>query len=469
MRGIPQKSFIIILCIYAGLRIFIYSSAFPIFNLIDEQDHYDLVVKYANLQLPKHHDYFELESFKSIVNYNSPEYLNRPPENDDERASWKQAVVKYFVDKPNMESLSPPAYYVLAASWYRIGKFLGFKNEALIYWIRFLNIPIYITMILISFIFIRRLYPENELLAFGIPLFLTVIPQSVMYAINNDVLSPLVFGAAFFCLLTISKSADQGYAFYLIGGLLVTAAFLTKYSNVAILAVFGLIAFIFKPRDANKVAILRISAMLPISLWIMRNYLISGDITASAEKAGLLKWTVKPISQLFDHPIFSLKGTVVFWHDLLCKFWRGEFFWNGISMTSYMDYFYSISSLVFITLALIFFVRKRNETDHSLLYSFLSVGISILFLLAISISFDFHNCIYPSRTYPYLTSGRLIFGTIVPFLVLYLTGLKVLISKAGLWNHHKLIMVVMAATISISELIMNWPVFQSPYNLFHCF
>jgi Na+/H+-dicarboxylate symporter len=47
----------------------------------------------------------------------------------------------------------------------------------------------------------RTVAPENLDLRIGVPLLLAFIPQNVFYAMNNDVLSPIYFGALFLCVL----------------------------------------------------------------------------------------------------------------------------------------------------------------------------------------------------------------------------------------------------------------------------
>ncbi len=47
----------------------------------------------------------------------------------------------------------------------------------------------------------RTIAPERIDLRIGVPLLLAFIPQNVFYAMNNDVLSPLCFGALFLCVL----------------------------------------------------------------------------------------------------------------------------------------------------------------------------------------------------------------------------------------------------------------------------
>ena len=104
---------------------------------------------------------------------------------------------------------------------------------------------------------------------------------------------------------------------------------------------------------------------------------------------------------------------------LIASFWRGEFVWHLQRMASTTaDAFYALSSaIVILATGLLLLRRRSNPGDQRLivavaLLSFLSV---VAFLVALSISFDFGQCPYPSREHPYFTSGRLLDAAAVPF------------------------------------------------------
>ena len=81
--------------------------------------------------------------------------------------------------------------------------------------------------------------------------------------------------------------------------------------------------------------------------------------------------------------------------------------------------------------------------------------------------FNFGYCHYPSCEAPFLTSGRLMSGVMVPFLVLYITGLDWLMSRARLPISRLWVLLVIAALITASEIAIDLPAFHSPYNWFH--
>ena len=132
-----------------------------------------------------------------------------------------------------------------------------------------------------------------------------------------------------------------------------------------------------------------------------------------------------------------------------------------------MDVFYLMSSTVLL-LALIF---KKTSPQRpyrvALTASLFALVFSVVFLAVLSMRYDFGNCFYPSRENPYFVSGRLIAGTILPFLFLYIDGLQRILSRLRCASYLLAVVCVIAAAITVSEIIISWPVFSSPYNLFH--
>src|SRR5881392_696098 len=209
-----ERVLILLLCIAAALRVFIFSAAFPFFSNIDEDLHFDLITQYSHAQVPRSFDRLKEETLNWIVPYASPEFLSSPeqfrgaifpaplwkrswsevgPEIAATRAAWSSEI--------NFESSQPPLYYALASAWWWIGKHVGFSGIQSLYWIRFLNVPLIAMMVWLGYVTARTIAPGRMDLCVGLPLLLAFIPQNVFYAMNNDVLSPLCFAMLFLCLL----------------------------------------------------------------------------------------------------------------------------------------------------------------------------------------------------------------------------------------------------------------------------
>ncbi len=145
--------------------------------------------------------------------------------------------------------------------------------------------------------------------------------------------------------------------------------------------------------------------------------------------------------------------------------------WQNRELSSRIaDEFYAISSLFLLCVAMTGIGRHSGLSTfqrQALLLAAFTFLAALAFLALISVQFDFGECIYPSRAHPYLTSGRLISGALIPFALLYAYGVIRLLSRAG----NALLPLVVLATImvfvSISDVLVNYEVFASEHNWFH--
>ena len=91
----------------------------------------------------------------------------------------------------------------------------------------------------------------------------------------------------------------------------------------------------------------------------------------------------------------------------------------------------------------------------------------MIFFAFLSVIYDFHNCANPSQEHPYFTIGRLILGTLVPFLLLFTYGLAQLLKPIRQDWPKFLILCVTVLFMLISEATIDRPAFQNAFNWFH--
>jgi hypothetical protein len=151
-----ERKIVLLLCWLAAVHVFIYSAAFPFFNITDEDAHFDLVVKYAHGHIPVGLETASSESARYMVLYGTREYLFAPeqlPGGKFPPPEWTQPTNetsgKLFGYKVgarmgiNHENSQAPLYYTLAAIWFQAGKALGIHGGSLLFWLRLLNIFFY--------------------------------------------------------------------------------------------------------------------------------------------------------------------------------------------------------------------------------------------------------------------------------------------------------------------------------------
>src|ERR1039458_7298900 len=483
-----------LLCLLAAAHVFVFSAAFPFFNNVDEQTHLDLVVRYSQARLPHALDTPCPEAMPYFVIYNTPEYLWPPDTYPDGRIPpppWTQPMNKIkpmllsrlaaWQNVKNYEASQPPLYYTLAALWWRLGKVCGFHDGRLLYWLRFLNLLVVAILVWLGFAAARLVFPGHRFLRLGVPALLAFIPQSAFYSIQNDVLSPLAFGAAFICLVRLLRAEIPGVRLGTFTGLALAATFLTKISNLPLLAVSGLVVLFKigclarsgKLRAAGlALAALALCAGLPMIAWLAWCKHAFGDFTGTTAKIQFLNWTHKPFGEWWHHPIFTPNGLWTFVSGLMATFWQGEFLWHRQPMASpVVDAIYAISSVGFVGVAVIALLSRSPDAiaaqRHALWFGFWSLMAAVAFLGFLSIIYDFHDCYYPSGAHPYFTSGRLMLGALIPFLLLYLYGLDRALCRVKINWIRPLVLMGMILFMLISEILIDWRLFPNAYNWFH--
>jgi hypothetical protein len=490
LRARGERIVILSLCLLAGLRVFIYSAAFPFFSQVDEPLHFDLITQYEHARVPRSFDVLSDETLGWIVPYASPEFLHTPawfPEGKFPTPLWKQsgpeadaiaAVTKTAWEMINFESSQPPVYYWLAAVWWRVGRLAGLNGIQSLYWIRFLNVPIFAALVWLGYVAARIVEPAHVDLRIGVPLLLAFLPQNVFYSMNNDVLMPICGGALFLCVLRWLQVQKPTLLLGVGTGLAFAAAYLTKIANLPLLLVasiaIGAKTLFMLRHNRDRVllafAALVFCAAIPIVGWMMWMRNNFGDLTGSTTKIILLGWTNKPFAEWWHHPIFTIRGLSIFWSELLATFWRGELKWQDQPLHwSVADGFYAISSVLLICAAAIGLRKRTGSSGSERRTIALALGMftaSIAFLALLSIQFDFGDNANPSRAHPYFTNGRLMMGALIPFALVYVYGVAYLLRRVSA----ALPLILMAAIVvfvSGSEVLINRVAFTSEHNWFH--
>ncbi len=472
------------LCLLAAIRVFVFAAAFPPINNIDEQLHFDLVCRYSHGDLPKSIVTLGPEASALITVYETPEYHYAPsdfpngqispplwqrPQDEQQRIYnrnepiWEQQI--------QFEAMEPPLYYTIAGGWHNIGKVLGVRGGELIYWVRFLNVPIYAFWVWLSYLLAKAVFPSSRFVYLGVPFLIALLPQDAFYGITNDVLSAPLATLTFIFLLRLLRKENRNIGLAIATGIGAAGCCLTKLTNAPVVLIVAAACFYLLWKSIRVGAFRRqwsvpitmlLCAVLPVMALMLRYYIVSGDPTGTAGKSYVLTWTAKPFNEYWNNPIFTPTGFADFGAELIKTLWRGEFTWYKTPLTSpAADWFYVAISTIFLLCAL----GRSGEAGAILCWIMLLL--SFVLIVYLSIRFDFGRCTYPSRQRPYFTSGRLVFAALVPFMILLVRGIE----QATKWRRLQVLqwplLGIIAAVMTISEIAISWDVFASQYNWFH--
>jgi hypothetical protein len=483
---------VVFFCVFAALRVGLYSAAFPFFNNVDEEAHFDLVLKYSQGKVPESFESISPVSALYIAKYSSPEFFWRTVDFQENRYPeplWKSGPAdaqkrinenaSYWQSITNHESSNGPLYYAVAGAWLKTGIWSGIcqaNTIAPLFFIRFLNVLLVIILVWFSYRSTELVFPTNHVVQLGVPLIAAIMPQDTFYSIQSDVLSPVCFAFAFFYCLKFIESEKPAPRLAFIAGLSISMTLLVKISNLPFLPIFMIFVIVKKWKSmmegSRKTLLSHIiffsTAILFVVAWMTWNKFVFGDFIGSDAKIGILGWTHKPFADLGNNALFTAKGASDWWQELMASFWRGEFVWSRIRLAMpALDLFYWLSSLIFVTVGSISFLKRKQDPKGFKIFAFWNYGAAILFIFILSISLDFGDSPYPSAEKPYFTSGRLMSGALVPFLLLYVRGFDLVFTFIKKEKIKLLILGLIAVIITSSEFLITREVFASPYNFIH--
>jgi hypothetical protein len=484
-----ERKIIFLLSLLAAAHVFIFSAAFPFFNVVDEQVHLDLVVRYSQADVPRTLTPPAVEALPFITIYGTPEYLWTPASQPGGRIApppWKEPpetvrenllarAAGYRAKFQNHEASQPPLYYSLAGAWWRLGKSFGLDGLALLYWLRFFNLPVIVALVWLGWLAARKIFPANDFIRVAVPALIAFLPQTAFYSIQNDVLSPLTFGAAFVLLLQFWDAEIPSVRLGAAVGLALAATFLTKISNLPLLTVAGLFLALKILRHAQtgklRAALSAMTALLacaglPMIAWMTWCEINFGDFTGSGLKIHFLGWTAKPFAAWFQHPLFTPHGWWIFVSGNLATFWQGEFLWHRKPLAlPGVNLFYVVLTGLALAFALAGTLRRPPQRAALWLGGVCLAALFGFFAL-LSVKYDFQDCFYPSREHPFFTSGRLMLGVLIPFLLLFTFGLDQAMRKFPSAIKFAVLAALLLFMLA-AEITIDWPIFPNAYNWFH--
>ena len=478
------KGWLAALCALGAVRVLAAASVFPLFCNVDEPFHYDMVVKASRGRLSAGFEPVTAEAARVIAESASWEYLNDPgPGTPREylEPAWRLpaparkritgAGVRQWTGVVNGESLEPPGYYLPAGVWLAAGERIGFGGARGAYWVRWLGAVALAGTILFAGVAVRGPFAGRPAVRLGVPIILAAWPQDLFYSINNGV--PMAFwGAAGFMLMAWGLGRRRWLAACAGGGFCLGLAVLSSYAAAPAVAALVLMPWLagLRPRRRAlaRTAVAAAFAALPVALWLIRNVLVAGVLTGAGAKAAAIGLTRQPLAAALDHPVFTLEGAFTFIRFLSATFWRGEFTWHGRPME--WPLLESVMLAVCVAGIAAVLLRGREAPGPARgieLAGAAAAVLGVVYLGALSVSFDFSTTFFPSRAFPFIANGRLLTAAVAPLVVAVLAGLDRLVPRRiPPWARVGAV-AGLAVWLAAADLLDWREAAGSPYNWFH--
>lgn len=477
------------MALVAALRTIVFAAAFPFFTNVDEHRHVDMVLAYAQGELPRSATKrYDPEFPRLLALYGSQEYVHpagrppRPPTWQLPPAVLERRIAqnrRLFGEAPNLESFQSPVYYGLAGAWLAVVRALGVDWGRALYAVRFLGAASLAALVLLAWSLLRRSHPDCATVRLGAPALLAAVPLDVFHYVTPDSLAPLTGGAAFALALRCALAPEGRTRDFALAGLTSAVAFLTKSTLVVMIGLWALVALFAlrgapperRPARLGRLALAALAVALPLALFALRALSLTGSALGTAAKVQGLGWGVRPVSQWAAHPLFTPSGAWEFLSGLLPIFWRGEVVWHRVVLAwPAADVGYGVTTLCFGLAALAFWRSRGVAAQRVEAASLFCVAGALAVLVVLSLRFVFSDATNPSAAHPYFVQGRLVSGVWLPFAILYTRGLaRLCAGLPGAWAGRvaTAALAAIAALALLSELWLAWPVFASPYNFFH--
>lgn len=209
-------------------------------------------------------------------------------------------------------------------------------------------------------------------------------------------------------------------------------------------------------------------AALPALAWMLWCKTHFGDLTGSQPKANHLGWTPKPLLQWLPHPLFTPYGATDFINHVVAQFWQGEMVWHQYPLRFELaGWIYTAATIALLATPLARLVLRPGTVPPPQARAFWMAVFMVLsavaFLVYVSISFDFHDCVYPSRAIPYIFSGRLILSPLIPFMLLWAGGLDQWLGRLPARGKFAVLGLLLVLMLAV-EAATNGEAFADSYN-----
>lgn len=421
---------ITVILFIAFMRGWIYSSITPIWQAPDEPFHYEYIQEIGRSyerKLPSHdRPSTQTEIIHSMAKWDFWRYQNQATPTP---LPWGFADIPFFSTIQFLDRA--PLYYY---TFFPVFKLTASRHiEGRVYAIRLFNVIFGIVTIFFSYLIAREIFPDNDLLLIGTPVFITFLPMFsyISGSINSDNLLNLFFSIFIYLSIRILKLGLSAKKFT---GLLliIILSFMVKRSAVIeIPAVVMLIILLFSRKEMNSQIrkkwfkysgiIFLVFSFLSFLIW--RSTEIKAKVR-SALNVHLTLLELKTKMLEFLNPSTAYYRTLWNFKTMFRSFWA-HFGWMNIPL-EWVDYYPAFFICLISLIGLIIFIAKVYP-DNELLEGWQKqslIFISFVVFCVVGVAF------FRSTVYEFVPlQGRYLFPAISAISLLFILGWQSFVSS----------------------------------------
>jgi 4-amino-4-deoxy-L-arabinose transferase-like glycosyltransferase len=271
---LSEKKIIALLFIFAFLRGGLYAFTLPPWGLLDEEQHFDYILKLTKTGIPPQvgKDYLDQEVIQSVIDTGRHEKFQWPIIASTNPKKWGLEGHSY-------EGYQGPVYYYLAVPFYLlIDRAVLDKLFGLRLWMVIFSL----ITIWIAFKLTKELFPEKNLLPYLVAGILICIPERTASTarLSNDLFLEII-SIAFLWVFSRSMLRGISWKNAILLGLVTGVGLLTKFSFAGMLLLIP-ITFLLNIRD-EKIVLKGILVIFIITIlsgpFLFYNYQLYADPT----------------------------------------------------------------------------------------------------------------------------------------------------------------------------------------------
>lgn len=451
-----------------ALKVAILAAVVPPFAHIDETEHYDLSVRYAEFRLPRSEDVTLLAGTASLAaRYQTEEWFNEPstgplppdarfrappvpgvfldPEALSARPFYEKMVrlapnlrdavqdqverkTEEYDSLANFELFDPPAFPLLSVPWLHAARGLGAEGLSGLLALRWFTAFV-LGLGAVATAYCLRSVSGRPGLSLAATLLFALVPQDVEVVPKADMLGLLAWSLVLLTALRVAREPrDASLPVGLLSRFAAASAFAVLVRPSGGVAV-GTGALLLLPslwrasrregvsgslRRLAVPALVFVGLVAPWALWARSQ---GAGLFGGSFKLGLLNMKPHTRESFLDHPLWTWDGFELCLVGLQRTWWRGELFWEGsISSPAWFETGAWVASVLgFVGLV----VCRKQWGGAGRFVALVTPLLSTAFIFAILIPWNAEDAVVP---FPFTHAGRLVIGGL-PFLCLGLCAL----------------------------------------------